>query len=142
MPEVNVRLLFIPGNNPIDYTLLLVKALQDSVLVISSFVLGLGFIVLYQNPKIQKALNILSPYGRTALTNYALQGVFGLILFAPWGFGPFFSKFGNFSLIIIGLFIYFTQMLASNYFLKSYRYGPLEWIWRCVTYLNKEKLRK
>ena len=141
-PDTNTRLLFFPGNNLIDNNLIFVKAMEDTTLVVSSFILGLGFIVLYQNSRIQSILNILSPYGRTALTNYTLQGVFGLVLFAPWALGPFFSKFGNFSLIIIGLLIYFLQMVASNRFLKKYRYGPLEWIWRSVTYLNLQKLEK
>ena len=141
-PDTNTRLLFVPGNNLIDNNLIFVKALQDSSLVVSSFILGLGFIVLYQNSRIQSILNSLSPYGRTALSNYTLQGVFGLVLFAPWALGPFFSKFGNFSLIIIGLLIYFLQMIASIYFLKKYRYGPLEWIWRSVTYLKLQKLIK
>ena len=33
-------------------------------------------------------------------------------------------------------------MIASNYFLKKYRYGPLEWIWRSATYLKLQKLTK
>ena len=141
-PNTNTRLLFSPGNNLIDNNLIFVKAMEDTALVLSSFILGLGFIVLYQNSRIQSILNILSPYGRTALTNYTLQGVFGLVLFAPWALGPFFSKYGNFSLIIIGLLIYFLQMIASNYFLKKYRYGPLEWIWRCVTYNKIQSIKK
>lgn len=141
-PDTNTRLLFFPGNNLIDNNLIFVKALEDTRLVVSSFILVLGFIVFYQNSRIQSILNILSPYGRTALTNYSLQGVFGLVLFAPWALGPFFSKFGNFSLILIGLLIYFFQMVASNYLLKKYRYGPLEWIWRSVTYLKLQKLKK
>ena len=141
-PNTNTRLLFSPGNNLIDNNLIFVKAMEDTALVLSSFILGLGFIVLYQNSRIQSILNILSPYGRTALTNYTLQGVFGLVLFAPWALGPFFSKYGNFSLIIIGLLIYFLQMVASNHFLKKYRYGPLEWIWRCVTYNKIQSIKK
>ena len=141
-PNTNTRLLFSPGNNLIDNNLIFVKAMEDTALVLSSFILGLGFIVLYQNSRIQSILNILSPYGRTALTNYTLQGVFGLVLFAPWALGPFFSKYGNFSLIIIGFLIYFLQMVASNHFLKKYRYGPLEWIWRCVTYNKIQSIKK
>ena len=141
-PATNTRLLFVPGDNLINNNIIFVKAMQDTALVVSSFIIGLGFIMFYQYSKIQSILNTLSPYGRTALTNYTLQGIFGLVLFAPWALGPFFSKFGNFSLIIIGLLIYFLQMIASYYFLKKYRYGPLEWIWRSATYLKLQKLSK
>ena len=141
-PATNTRLLFVPGDNLINNNIIFVKAMQDTALVVSSFIIGLGFIMFYQYSKIQSILNTLSPYGRTALTNYTLQGIFGLVLFAPWALGPFFSKFGNFSLIIIGLLIYFLQMIASYYFLKKYRYGPLEWVWRSVTYLKLQKLSK
>ena len=141
-PDTNTRLLFVPGDNLINNNIIFVKAMQDTALVVSSFIIGLGFIMFYQYSKIQSILNTLSPYGRTALTNYTLQGIFGLVLFAPWALGPFFSKFGNFSLIIIGLLIYFLQMIASYYFLKKYRYGPIEWVWRSVTYLKLQKLSK
>ena len=141
-PDTNTRLLFVPGDNLINNNIIFVKAMQDTALVVSSFIIGLGFIMFYQYSKIQSILNTLSPYGRTALTNYTLQGIFGLVLFAPWALGPFFSKFGNFSLIIIVLLIYFLQMIASYYFLKKYRYGPLEWVWRSVTYLKLQKLSK
>lgn len=139
LPEVNTRSLFVPGNKEISFELLLVKSVQDLLLVVSSFILSLGFILLYNLNKYQKYLDQLSPYGRAALTNYTLQGLFGLFLFSPWALGSYFSNFGNFSLLIIGIFIYIIQMLVSNAYLKKYRYGPLEWLWRSFSYKKIQK---
>ena len=85
-PDTNTRLLFVPGNNLINNNLIFVKALQDSSLVVSSFIfrswISLCFI---KNSRIQSILNSLSPYGRTALSNYTLQGVFWVSVICTMG---------------------------------------------------------
>lgn len=110
--------------------------LSDLSLVTFSGALATGFIALYHSDVIGRYLEVLSPYGRTALTNYIMQGVIGSILFAPWAFGFTFGSWGLFALVIMGILIYTLQGFFSYLWLKTYLYGPLEWLWRSATYMS------
>jgi uncharacterized protein len=83
----------------------------------------------------------LAPFawnGRMALTNYMTQVAFLDITFSPYGLGRTVSP--PFILVgAIGLFA--VQALFSRWWLGRYRYGPLEWVWRCVTYWRWEPNR-
>jgi uncharacterized protein len=116
--------------------------LQDLELVLFSGALTVGFVLLYQTLKFGKYLDILSPYGRTALTNYIMQGVIGAILFSPWALGSIFSNWGVASLFLLGIVIYVVQIVCSKYWLKQFLYGPLEWLWRSGTYLKWQPFKK
>jgi uncharacterized protein len=84
------------------------------------------------------AAPLLRPFrwlGRMALTNYVMQSfVIGLVLF---GVGPGLALAGRIgaaasTAIIVG--VYFAQLLFSRWWLSQFRYGPLEWLWRGLTY--------
>lgn len=71
--------------------------------------------------------------GRMALTNYVSQSVIGMFLFYGIGFGFGASiGLGTTELVAIGVFIF--QILFSKAWLSFSRFGPLEWIWRMLTY--------
>lgn len=142
MPPVNIRLFFRPEGQLIPYSFIVVKALQDLSLVFSSAAITLGFILLYQTKRFNKYLEVLSPYGRTGLTNYMMQGVIGSILFSLWAFGSIFGGWGATALFVFGIVIYVIQVIMSKYWLENYLYGPLEWLWRSLTYLKFQPYRK
>lgn len=88
-----------------------------------------------------KVLYIFAPVGRMALTNYLMQTLICVIIFNGYGFG----LFGTVSpLLGIGyvLIIFAFQIFFSQVWLKYFQYGPLEWVWRQVTYLKKMSLRQ
>jgi uncharacterized protein len=68
-----------------------------------------------------------------ALTTYVSQTLFGVFLF--YGVG---LKFGNTlgfaATTIVAIEIFALQCVASAIWLQFFRFGPLEWIWRCATY--------
>ena len=97
--------------------------------------LAAGFVYLYELPKMQKLLSWFAPYGRMALTNYVFQSLIGTFLFFNWGLG-YIGQFRNIELFIIGLLIIGAQMIISFYWLKNFKYGPLEWAWRSLTYMK------
>jgi len=76
---------------------------------------------------------VLAPVGRMALTNYLMQTVLGIIIFYGVGFG-FGGNIGPTIFFPIAFGIYFLQILYSNWWLKYFNYGPMEWIWRQLTY--------
>ncbi|MDO3385630.1 DUF418 domain-containing protein [Gilvimarinus sp. SDUM040013] len=136
MPEQNTRVFFRAEGVYLSGWLVLAKTLSDISLITFSGALVSGFLALYYSERFNQYLELLAPYGRTALTNYIMQGVIGCILFAPWALGYTFGRWGAFGLVTLGLLIYIVQGVFSYVWLKHYLYGPLEWLWRSGTYLS------
>ncbi len=72
-------------------------------------------------------------YGQMSLTNYLTQSLFGLVLFYGFGFGLY-RYFGSAWSILIGFVFFCLQTAVCSYWLKRYHYGPVEWLWRALTY--------
>lgn len=84
---------------------------------------------------------ILAPLGRMALTIYIMQTLLSIMLF----YGVGFRLGGNigpsiFFPIAIGMYLF--QIAFSHLWFRYFNYGPLEWIWRMLTYGKKLSLRK
>jgi uncharacterized protein len=71
--------------------------------------------------------------GRTAFSNYILQTLIGTTIFYGYGFGQF-GKVTRTTQIGIVVVIWILQLLISPIWLKKFHYGPLEWLWRSLTY--------
>jgi uncharacterized protein len=89
----------------------------------------------------KKILYPLAQVGKMALTSYLMQTVFGLILFYSFGFGLFtkISPAMN-SLICLGIFAF--QIVFSKLWLNYFVYGPLEWVWRSLTFFKLQPFIK
>jgi len=99
-------------------------------------------VLLYQVPKWRERLGILAPFGRMALTNYLSQTAIGLFLFYGFLPGPhFMGKFGPSLLIPIWAVVLPTQIALSRIWLRHYRFGPAEWLWRSLTYGKMQPMR-
>jgi uncharacterized protein len=100
-------------------------------------ILVLAYISLGMN----KFFTALQALGRMTLTNYLLISTFLIILL--YGFG--FNKLGELPMHIIWLYAFLwlcLEIVLSTYWLKYFRYGPTEWIWRQLSYWKRLKLRK
>ena len=80
-----------------------------------------------------------APIGRMAFTNYLMQSVIFGWLFYGYGLGLF-GKLGVTAALAIGIGVYILQIVFSAYWLKRYFYGPVEWLWRSVTYGTRQPL--
>ena len=88
----------------------------------------------------RRLLAWLAPVGRMALTNYLLQTAICVFIFYGYGFGQF-GKVGATKATLIALAIFLFQILMSALWLKYFSYGPMEWIWRQLTYRRRIDLR-
>jgi uncharacterized protein len=95
---------------------------------------------LWQKAAWRRLLAFLAPVGRSALTNYLLQTVICLSIFYGFGFGQY-GKVGAATATLIALAIFLFQILISALWLKYFAYGPMEWIWRQLTYRQRLNLR-
>lgn len=82
----------------------------------------------------------LGAVGRMALTNYVLQSVICTLLFGGFAFGLY-EQVGEAGLLGITALIYAAQIPLSNWWLRRYRFGPLEWVWRSLTYRQRQPWR-
>lgn len=102
--------------------------------------LALGIIALivtlWQNHNGQKALSIFAPVGRMAMTNYLLQTVVAISIFYGFGFGLY-GTTGAAKATVIALVVFVFQVVLSTMWLKFFQYGPMEWIWRQLTYRKR-----
>lgn len=88
----------------------------------------------------KKILDYLRPVGRMALTNYIMQTVICLILFYNFGFNLF-GRLGLVTIVFIAIGIVTLQIVLSTIWFKYFRFGPLEWLWRTLTYRKRIQLR-
>ena len=84
-------------------------------------------------------LNGFAFVGKMALSNYLFQTALAITIFYGIGFS-FAGKLGFTVIIGIAILIYSIQVLLSMWWLKSHSFGPMEWLWRQLTY--KKLFRK
>ena len=140
-PGMDPSMWFLRSGPPTLQTII-GTALFDVELVFSSASLLMAFVILYNIPAIGKVLDVLAPYGRMGLTNYVSQSIIGACLFAMWGLGSTFGAWGYAELMIVGLGLYISQIIISTIWLRYFKYGPLEWLWRSATYLKWQPFKK
>ncbi|MGZ0016370.1 DUF418 domain-containing protein [Yeosuana sp. AK3] len=101
-----------------------------------------GLIMLFCKLPILKWLrSALSAVGKMALTNYVMHSVFAMFIFTGAGFGLF-GTFQRHELLYIVFSIWIFQLIASPIWLRYFQFGPLEWIWRNLSYQKRHLLKK
>jgi uncharacterized protein len=81
-----------------------------------------------------------APLGRMAFTNYLTQSIIFGWIFYGYGLGLF-GRLGAASALAIGLAVYIAQVFFSAWWLRRYRYGPVEWLWRTLMYGVDQPMR-
>jgi uncharacterized protein len=84
-------------------------------------------------------LSVLGPLGRTAFSNYVMQSIlFGWIFFG-YGLGLF-GQLGAAAAFVLGLAVYCLQVMTSSWWIRRYRFGPVEWLWRTLMYSARQPM--
>lgn len=99
----------------------------------------IGLIMLICKSNILEAVKrVLSAVGKMAFTNYILMSILATLIFYGHGLGLYgHVERGGQALFVIGIWI--IILIISPVWLKYYRYGPLEWLWRTLTYWHRQK---
>lgn len=87
------------------------------------------------------ALTALAPAGRMALTNYLAQSLICTFIFSGYGLG-YFEQLPRAWQVPFVLGFYSVQVMVSHWWLGRFRFGPMEWLWRAVTYLQWPPMRR
>ncbi len=98
-----------------------------------------GFALLWRNPRWRSILGVLAPTGRMALTSYLTQSVIGVTVFYGIGFGLA-GRVGPTYFIPMALATLAVQTVFATWWLKRFRFGPMEWVWRSITYRSRQPM--
>ncbi|QEH38745.1 hypothetical protein OJF2_73510 [Aquisphaera giovannonii] len=102
-----------------------------------SLVVAMGHVglimLLVQSGSLAWLTGRLAAVGRMALSNYLTHSIVCTTLFYGYGFGLF-GQINRTGLAAIVLTIWIAQLLISPIWLKHFRFGPAEWLWRSLTY--------
>lgn len=111
-----------------------------AIFTIQSFAipaLSLGYcatvVLLWMNPLWQQRLMPFTYVGRMALTNYLLQSLICTTIFYSYGLGLY-GRVGPLADLFLAVLIYALQVPFSRWWLSGHRFGPMEWVWRRLTY--------
>lgn len=84
---------------------------------------------------------LLRPVGQMAFTNYLMQSVICGIIFMGIGFGLF-GRLEYHQLFYVVAAVWVVEIAWSHLWLRYFRFGPMEWVWRSLTYWKKQPIRK
>ena len=118
--------------------------LAYALLTLGSLPASLGYVAalllaLHSGGKLAR-ITLLAPYGRMALSNYLMQSLVFSLLFHAWGLGLW--GIGRTEQVGIALLLCALQIAFSHWWMARFRYGPLEWVWRALTYLRCPAMRR
>lgn len=101
---------------------------------------GAAIVVLCQNERFRNSMVGVAAVGRTALTNYLLQSI--MYVFVLFGFGFGLIRFLGATLCFALAVVFFTlQAWVSLWWVERFRFGPVEWVWRSLTYGKRQPFR-
>lgn len=96
-----------------------------------------SFIVFLMTNRIcEKLLRPIATAGRMSLTIYLVQSIVSSLIFYHYGLG-FYGGLTLLSCVLMGVFIYIIQVIIAEIWFMKFQFGPLEKIWRMVTYGKK-----
>lgn len=102
----------------------------------------IGMIMIFSKLPILRWLKYtISCVGKMALTNYLMHSFICMFIFTGVGFGLF-GHLQRFELFYVVFSIWTLQLILSPIWLNYYHYGPVEWLWRRLSYLQKPSFRK
>ena len=111
---------------------------------VANLLMMLGYmsviVLAMQLPVWAQRLRWLAPAGRMALTNYLLQSLICTAIFYGYGLG-YFERLPRVWQPLFVLALFALQVVFSRWWLSRFRYGPMEWLWRGLTYGARPPMR-
>jgi uncharacterized protein len=102
----------------------------------------IGMIMIFSKlPILMWLKTSLAAVGKMALTNYLMHSVICMFVFTGVGFGLY-GQLERFELLYVVFSIWIFQLILSPIWLKYFHFGPMEWLWRRLSYLQKPPFRK
>jgi uncharacterized protein len=134
-----VRATVPPGRFSVWGWLAGMASLPDGHILGAGYVAGLA--LLFLNEKSRRFLMPFAAVGRMALTDYLMQSVLCTLFFYHYTTGLY-GHVGPAVGLVPTVVLYGAQVVFSNWWLQRYRFGPMEWLWRGMTYGTLPSMKK
>jgi uncharacterized protein len=95
-------------------------------------------VILFQRPSWRRIFGVLAPVGRMPLTTYLMQSLICTSLFYGWGLG--WSTPSDALGVGLAFAIFAFQIVFAHLWLRFFRFGPAEWLWRTVVYWKPQPM--
>lgn len=127
----------VPGNMQDGFQL------ASGLLMLGNLPASLGYVglivVLLHSDSPFSRIRLLAPLGRMALTTYITQSLVSAVIFYGHGFGQW--GLGRAWQVLYVAIVFALQVAFSHWWLGHFRFGPLEWLWRALTYWTLPAMR-
>ena len=87
----------------------------------------------WQRPRARAWLARLAPVGRMALSNYLSHSIVFTLLAYSYGLGLY-GRVPPALAVLLACAVFLAQVPLSRFWLARHRFGPVEWLWRSLTY--------
>lgn len=131
-----IALTHVPGQNDGPFQLSMGLTFVGNLPACLGYV---GAAVLLLHGRWRHWLAQLAPVGRMALTNYLTQSALGTWFFYGYGLGHW--GMPRSQQVLYVLVVFALQVLLSRWWLSKFRFGPMEWLWRWITYGTRPPMR-
>jgi uncharacterized protein len=140
LASVALRSSFVHGQPPSN-----ANALAHALFELGSLPLCIGYVsllVCLLGTRLgERLLSPLRHPGRMALTNYLGASIVGTLYFSGYGLGHY-GQVSRGGQVLFVAVVFGAQLLLSALWLSRFRYGPMEWLWRAVTYWQLPPMRR
>jgi uncharacterized protein len=128
-----------PGDGPIERILL---EIFDEIATLAMTAACVAAVVLLtQRRWWSRRFELVLPLGQMPLTTYLSQSLICAFLFYGWGIGLM-GHVGSAACVPITIAVFAVQIAISRAWMKRYRLGPTEWVWRSLSYAQRPKMRR
>ncbi|HRO47416.1 DUF418 domain-containing protein [Agriterribacter sp.] len=134
----NLAAVFVHMEKHVIAWINLIYPVQRILLVLAHTSL---ILLIFQSGILQSQFRRLAAVGQMALTNYVMQTVICTLFFFGYGLN-YFGRLEYYQVFYIVCFIWLLQFFLSPLWLRYFRFGPLEWLWRSLTYHQVQPMRK
>lgn len=100
-----------------------------------------AIILIFQSGALQGLFKRLEAVGQMAFTNYIMHSVICTLFFFGYGLN-FYGELEFYQIFYVVLVIWILQLIVSPIWLRYFYFGPLEWVWRSLTYWKLQPMRK
>jgi uncharacterized protein len=114
-------------------------AIQNCATVLLAVGFAAGVIALAEFSEMKRPLSFFAPIGRMAFTSYIMQSLVFALVFFGYGLGQF-GQHGPAAAFGFGVLVFTVQCFTSAWWLRRYRFGPLEWLWRTLMYGQRQAM--
>jgi len=97
--------------------------------------------LIFRSKAVPWLMRALSNVGQMAFSNYLMQSIICTFFFYGYGFGNY-NKLRFHEIYYVVFSVWIFQLIFSSIWLRFFRFGPFEWVWRSLTYWKKQPFKR